>query len=90
MRGKVPETYTYVIVFTSKGPLFVTGTGDKNTAYWEKYKKPLSFSKDYARQMALGLTWNGTLAYAVSSNYEIVSHPYNYEEYEIEWRKKDV
>lgn len=85
MRGKAQKIYYYVLVFTDDGPIYVTKLGDGKTAYWDKLEKPLELSKNYAEQMALGLTWNGSSAVCVSSLYEIDSQPYVYEYYSIQF-----
>lgn len=88
MRRKAKQEYWYVLVFTNKGPKYVTKTGEHKTAYWNEKEKPLELSKDWAQQMSLGLCLNGYNAIAIGSIYEVVSHPYNYEDYSIVWRKK--
>jgi hypothetical protein len=83
------KEWWYVLVFTEDGPKYVTGTGEHHTAMWNEDEKPMDYSKDYAKQMAIGLTWNGHSAVAVCLAYELDSHPYNYKDYEIEWKKKE-
>lgn len=84
------KNYYYVLVCTTEGAKFVTGTGNHHMAYWDVTKPPMNFSKDYAEDIANGLAWNGYFACVVCSKYEITQHPYNYEEYECEWKKKEV
>ena len=88
MRGKIIKHYIYILVLTEKGPKYVTSFGEGNTAYWKDNEKPMLISnREYAEQVALGLTWNGHNAVAVTSAFEIDRHPYNYKHYEIEWKE---
>lgn len=88
MRGKITKHHIYILVYTGKGPVYVTSFGEGKSAYWNKNEKPLEISsREYAEQVALGLTWNGNNAVCVSSAYEITDHPYNYKYYEIEWKE---
>lgn len=89
MRGKIVKHHIYILVYTGKGPVYVTSLGEGKSAYWNPKEKPLELSsREYAEQVALGLTWNGNNAVCVTSAYEITTHPYNYENYEIEWKEK--
>lgn len=87
MANKVKEHW-YVIVMTKNGAVFVTGTRGYNTAKQDKDKPPMEYSKGYAKDMAFGLTVNGYLAFAVSTNYELKTQPYNYANGNFYWRKK--
>lgn len=87
MRNAKKE-YWYVLVFTNEGPIYVTGTGEHHTAYWNKDEKPMYYSKEYAKDMAIGLTWNCYSAVPVCTAYELDSQPYNYKKYEISWDEK--
>lgn len=90
MRGKIIKHYIYILVLSEKGPRYVTSFGERNTAHWDDEEKPLRIdSREYAEQVALGLTWNGHNAVAVTSAYEIEKHPYNYKDYEIQWKEKN-
>lgn len=84
------KNYYYVIVMTDKGAVFVTAILDHKVAEWDKRKKPISFSKSYAEDLAFGLTVNGYIAYAVSTRYEVKNQPYRYNEGNFYWRKKKV
>ena len=84
------KEYWYVLVFTDEGPKYVTGTGEHHTAYWSETEKPMYYSKEYAKDMAIGLTWNGNSAVPVCTAYELDSQPYNYKEWKIEWSQKEV
>ena len=89
MRGEYTKTLHYVLVITDNGPIFVTGVGEHKTAYWNKDEKPKDFSSRYADDMAFGLTLNGYLAYHVVNHFELDQQPYNYEEYTIDFVKKE-
>lgn len=88
MRGQINNKYYYVLVLTHKGPVFVTSEKEK-TAYWDKDKKPLNFPKGYAEQMALGLTVNGSLSFAIGLPYELDTQAYRYNEGEFKWIYKN-
>lgn len=80
--------FWYVLVMSNKGPVFVTVISAKgDMAYWHAGSLPKAFNKSYAMEVANGLTLNGTTAYAIYSDYEIKHQPYNYEDYEIEWKE---
>ena len=83
------KSYWYVLVFTDEGPRYVTDTGEHHTAYWNLHETPREFSESYAKDMAIGLTWNGHSAVPVCTAYELDSHPYNYDMYSIKWEKKE-
>ena len=75
----------YVLVLTNDGPVFVTGIGEHKTAFWKCDEKPKEFSKEYAEDVAFGLTINGHMAYAVCTRYELTSQPYRYDKGEFKW-----
>jgi len=80
------KRYYYVLVFTSKGPIFVTKDESKY-AYWEKKDRPKLFTtREYAEDVANGLTLNMNYAVVVSSKYEIDNQPYAYSVGEFEWK----
>ena len=90
MAKEKKKYYYYVMVFTRKGPVFVTETNNwEKTARWDKDKKPKLFTKDDAEFLAPALTINGNLAYTIVSTYEIKNQTYNYEDYSIYFRKKN-
>lgn len=87
-KAKSQTQWHYVLVFTKKGPVFVTGLGEHKTAFWEKNKVPKEFSKDFAESITLGLCLNFTNAVAVSVPYPLEHQPYNYKDYKINFIKK--
>ena len=89
MATKQPKTYNYVLVLTTEGPKFVTKIGEHKTAYWDEKEKPHLMDLNYARDMALGLTVNGCVAFPVSSKFEIEQQPYFYEKGHFEWKWND-
>lgn len=76
----------YVLVMTNQGPVFVTGLGEGKWAKWNCEEQPKEFSKDFAEDIAFGLTVNGHIAYAVCTKYEIEGQPYQYKKGEFAWR----
>lgn len=82
------KNHYYVLVCTSEGAKFVTRVGEHHTAFWDVTEPPQEFSKTYAEDMVNGLMWNGHIAYLVVSPIEYHEHPYNYAEWECEWKKK--
>ena len=90
MAKKKEEHFYYVMVCSGLGPVFVTSINySDNTARWDDDKKPLAMSKDNAEYIVLGLLWHGTNAYMVDSKIELDNQPYNYADYEIEFKKKE-
>ena len=83
------KTYYYVLVMTNYGPVFVTKVYRK-TAEWQKDKAPLELSKEWANDIALGLTLNGYPAFVVAQPWEVEMHPYRYEIGEFKWEKKEA
>lgn len=88
-RAKAKKYYYYIVVFTSTGPRYVTGIGEHNTAYWELDKEPMQFSKEYGRNIVLGLVLNFWNAGLVELPIDINCHPYNYKDYTIKFEKKE-
>lgn len=78
----------YVLVFTNEGPKYVTKVGENHTAYWDASEKPEEFGSKYAEEMVTGLLWNGFYAVLIKSLIEITSHPYRYNEFELQFKKK--
>ncbi len=78
------QNYWYVLVITIEGCKFVTSTERTNYAHWNELEPPKEFSRDTAKDIALGLNLNGTVAYAVCSPWEIENQPYNYKDYKFE------
>lgn len=88
-RAKFKEKYTYILVFTDDGPKYVTNISGK-TATWGYNDPPLNLGDiERAQEIALGLTFNGNNAVAVSSLYEITDGPYNYYDYHIKFERND-
>ena len=77
----------YVLVLTTAGPKFVTKLGTGHTCYWKIDEAPLEVSKEWARDMCVGLAWNGFPAYPVCVNYEISSQPFMYKNGSFEWHE---
>ena len=84
------KNHYYVLVMSDNGPVFVTKVnyGDK-TAEWNKLEKPLEMSKASAENLVLGLNLNWNTAFLVTMQFELTSQPYNYKDYQIEWKKND-
>ena len=92
--GKVmskKKDYWYVLVLSNEGPVFVTGTGEHHTAFWNKDEKPMEMDESYAKNMALGLLVNFHQGFAVCSPVELNNQPYFYDkgEWKWEWFKKE-
>lgn len=83
------KNYYYVLVIQNYGPVFVTGIPERNMAEWDKLKKPREFTREYARDIAMGLGLNGYLAYVVCQPYELDNQPYRYELGELEFKEND-
>ena len=75
----------YVLALTNAGPKFVTKLGAGHYCYWNTDEPPLEFSKEWARYMCKGLTWNGITAFPVCVDYEITSQPFLYNYGYFEW-----
>lgn len=90
MAAKKKAKHYYVLVISESGPMFVTKVnyGDK-TAEWNWDEKPLEFSKEWAEDLVLGLNLNFNQAYLICQNWEIENQPYRYEEWEIDWKKRE-
>ena len=80
----------YVMVFTEEGPKYVTGIGEHHTAEWNMLEKPLEMSSSFAEDVYTGLCWNFHTAILVKSRFEIESQPYRYNEYKINFEKREV
>jgi len=90
MASKKPKAkWWYVLVMTDKGPTFVTYLGADNTAKWEKDKPPYEMGEYWAMNVAKGLTWNGNIAYAVNSEFDITHQPYLYSMGHFEWVREE-
>lgn len=78
--------FWYVLVLTDEGPKFVTSV-DYSTkeAKWIKTDKPLELSEPWAKDMALGLCWNGYMAYSICQSFQLDNQPYFYNKGHFEW-----
>ena len=84
------KNFWYVLVFTESGPVFVTKVNNADrTAEWVKTDKPIEFSDSWAKDLSMGLTWNGNLAYAICSPVTVDHQPYMYSNGKFEWVKKE-
>ena len=78
----------YVLVYTNKGPVYVTSVNNiSKVAHWDKEEKPLEMCKENARDLCFGLTSNFTSACVVELFYELDTQPYRYNEFEFEIKK---
>ena len=82
--------FWYVLVFSEEGPMYVTGEETHHYALWNATDKPKEFSESYAKDMAIGLTWNGHSAVPVCTAYELDNQPYRYSDYKLTWEKKEA
>ena len=91
MANKKEKKYYYVLVFTNEGPVYVTKVDNSTRmCYWDKDDKPYEFgSESYARETALGLSWNGNHSVPVVTTWEKDTQPYNYADYDIKFEKKE-
>lgn len=84
------KSYYYVLVFSDNGPVYVTSI-DNTTRYahWDKNEKPMVMSQVYAEDLAMGLNLNFNSCVVVKSPHEISGHPYNYEEFDCTFVRKE-
>lgn len=84
------KNYYYILVFTNNGPVYVTSVSwqDKMT-YWNELEKPKAFTKSMANDLVLGLACNGYSAVLVTTWYELGNQPYNYNNFECTFTKKE-
>ena len=80
----------YVLVFTSEGPIYVTSV-DYSTkeACWNKDKAPLELSASSADDLVLGLNCNFFNAVLIRSKFEIETQPYRYNDFDINFIKRE-
>lgn len=85
------KKFYYVLVFTNAGPVYVTKVDNTNkVCYWNDADKPYEFgSEQIAVEHAWALGLNGTSCVAVVSHCEKETHPYNYEDYDCTFVKKE-
>lgn len=87
MATKKQKEWWYVLVLTNEGPKFVTDVKyEGRTAQWDKLAKPYLLDREGAKQLALGLTWNGNVAFAVCQSFELDQQPYRYQLGHFEWK----
>lgn len=90
MANTKKKKHYYVLVMTDAGPKFVTKVNNADkTAEWNYNEKPLELDKFWAEDLVLGLNLNMHLAFLVCQNWEIESQPYRYDDYKIEWVKRE-
>lgn len=82
--------YYYVLVLTKTGPVFVTGEGDHHMAYWDRSKPPMELSRDYAKDMVIGLNLNGHMAFTVVMPFELETQPYCYDLGKFVWQMNET
>ena len=64
--------FYYVLIATGDGAKLVTKVDHATkTAYWDGNEKPMSFTKFYAEDLALGLTLNCNPAFTIKSYHEL-------------------
>ena len=79
----------YVMVFTNEGPKYVTSINwSDKMAEWDTSEKPLEMNAATAEDIYRGLCLNFHYAVLIKSLIEITSHPYRYNEFEIQFKKK--
>ena len=84
------KIHYYVLVISNEGPKFVTSVNNcDRTAEWNYKDKPMEFDKYWAEDLALGLAVNGHMAYTVAQKWELDSQPYRYEDYKIQFVKRE-
>lgn len=89
MAGK-KKNFWYVIVMTGTGPVFVTKINHSDrTAEWRKDETPLEMSEYRAKDLAMGLMCNMTLAYPVCNQIEIDHQPYLYNNGQFKWESNE-
>lgn len=89
MATKKQTEHWYVLVLTDGGPAFITSVDfSSKSAEWNKEEAPYELSEGWAKDMTLGLNWNGYLSYPVCSPWEIDKQPYRYEMGQFEWKGK--
>ena len=90
MASKKENKHWYILVMTDGGPVFVTKINYGNrTAEWHKDEKPLEIDKSRVDDLVIGLNMNCHSSFAVCQPFEIDRQPYNYEDWEIEWKEKE-
>lgn len=92
MANKKSKVFYYIMVFLESGPRYVTDIDYlSRSCHWEIGEKPVSFdSFDRAKDIMIGLCWNGHRSVVVALPFEEESNPYNYTEYHFEAVKGGV
>lgn len=81
------SNFWYILVMTDNGPVFVTKINYMDrTAEWNVSEKPLEMSKAQAQDIAMGLTLNFSMAYAVCQSWKIEDQPYLYNRGKFVWQ----
>ena len=83
------KNYYYVLVFDSFGPRYVTGLGEHQMAFWDADKDPMDLGKSLAEDVTFGLRCNWFNAVTVCTPVKLEGQPYRYDEFEIEWKRKN-
>lgn len=84
------SNYWYVLVCTDEGPKFVTKIHHfEKVAEWNETEAPLELSKSSAQDLAMGLTLNFNIAYAVCQSWQIDTHPFLYSKGHFVWQFKE-
>lgn len=86
---KKKKYYYYVLVFTDTGPVYVTGIGERYTAFWNRLKPPYELEMHKAEDVAMGLGLNGTSAVMVKSPYDLTFQPYYYHKFDFIIKPKE-
>lgn len=89
MANAKKKYHYYVMVFTNDGPKYVTKILPHHTAEWKWQDKPLEMSASWAEDVYTGLCLNFFTAVLVKSRFEIDHHPYRYDEWQIDWKKRE-
>jgi len=85
-RATSKKNFWYVLVLTETGPVFVTHVEySPKVAYWNKQEKPYELGESRAKELAMGLCCNGTMAFPICHFYELDSQPYFYNRGHFEW-----
>ena len=83
------KNHWYVLVMSDNGPVFVTSVEySPKVAHWDKDKAPMELDKYRAEDLTLGLNLNFHTAFAVCSKFELDQQPYNYKDWQIEWKER--
>ena len=86
MANKKSKVFYYLMVFTVTGPRYVTDINFvTKECHWKLGEKPLPFDKfEVAKDVMIGLCWNGHRSVVVALPFEEDGNPYNYMDYHFE------